>query len=118
MGNICSACERDREYFRIKDSSIKHPRAIPITTLIEKERRQFTNTSDRRNSSCKQIDVLTESFTEERPNPVNTTMTQAEFLKRTMKNAKNFNTSLRPATSYLIRGEVALRALNGEPSLS
>lgn len=35
-----------------------------------------------------------------------------------MKNAKNFNTSLRPSTSYLIRGEVAMRALNGEPSLS
>lgn len=80
MGNICSACERDREYFQMKGSSIKHPRAIPITTLIEKERKQYTTeTAERRNSSCsnssKHIEGLTESITEERANPVNKSMT-------------------------------------------
>jgi len=74
MGNICAACERDREYFHIKDSPTKHPRTIPVIALIEKERRHYTDTSERRNSS-KRLDYLAESFRDEKPNPVNTSMT-------------------------------------------
>ncbi|KAL4510589.1 hypothetical protein ABPG72_004743 [Tetrahymena utriculariae] len=109
MGNICSACQRDKEDSKSAQPK-RHEKNLPISLYIEKQRINYTDSVSKRYSMA-YLDQLEDS-NNDKPFKIQQTDGVQEFWKKNKKKIKGFNTTIRPSTTYQIDGRLAIKYLN------